>query len=782
MTTLTPSGTLRRVRFEVTGLVQGVGFRPFVYRTATELGLGGFVANTSTGVTIEVEGWTETLEEFRRRLQEDAPVLARIDSCRAVECAATGEHTFRIVASSHDGRAETLISPDVATCDDCLRELFDPNDRRYRYPFINCTNCGPRYTIVESIPYDRPLTSMKIFPMCPDCEREYHDPADRRFHAQPNACPRCGPRLVLHDGESVVEVSDPIEEVVAALRNGRIVAVRGIGGFHLVVDATNEAAVRELRRRKRREEKPLAVMSPDIESVRKFCELSPDEERLLHEHTRPIVLLRQKEGHPIAPSVALESRYFGVMLPYTPLHHLLLRGNFLALVMTSGNLSEEPIAIGNDEALARLKGIADLFLLHDREILQRVDDSIVRMSAGARRVIRRARGFVPHPLQLPQETAKVVLACGGELKNTIALTHGKNVFLSQHIGDLDNPLALSFYRETIKHLQRILDIEPELIAYDIHPEYLSTKYAQELEGLPKVAVQHHHAHLASVMAENGVSKRVLGIILDGTGYGTDGTIWGGELLVGDFESFERLVWLEPVPMPGGTAAIKNPWRMALSYLYHTFGDRFLGWDLPPISHIAPEQREVLLHAIDKRINCPLTSSCGRLFDGIASLLGLCHEAAYEAQAAIRLEMLASTAGAPTTLSEPSKVMDVTLGALPLRPIIEKTVIAIIKGEPREETAFAFHTDLATLWVSAAIAAREKTGVNRVALSGGVYQNDVFLRLMVHRLQKEGFSVLTHREIPTNDGGLAVGQAVIADTVYRLRCKTGEIADVSGGAG
>lgn len=766
MTTIVEERARRRVKLKVNGLVQGVGFRPFVYRVAKRLGLGGFVGNTATGVTIEVEGSPHAVQEFARQLHQDVPELALINSCLTTELDPTGQAEFGIVTSSHDAKVSTLISPDIATCDDCLKELFAPSDRRYRYSFINCTNCGPRYTIVESLPYDRPFTSMKSFPMCSACEREYHDPSDRRFHAQPNACPACGPKLTLHDGCSTVGTPDPIKAVATALKEGQIVAMRGIGGFHLAVDATNDSAVRELRRRKRREEKPLAIMAPDVETIRKFCEISFEEERLLRDFRRPIVLLDQQRSCAIAHSVALGNRFFGVMLPYTPLHHLLIREGFQALVMTSGNLSEEPIAIGNEEALERLSGIADLFLLHDREILQRNDDSIVRLSAGAKRIIRRSRGFVPLPVCLPQPTQVSILACGADLKNTIALTRSDHAFLSQHIGDLDNPAALSFFEKTIGKMQQLTEIRPELITHDLHPEYLSTKYALKQSELPRIAVQHHHAHLASVMVDNRVSEPTLGIILDGTGYGTDGTIWGGELLLGDFLQFERLAWLEPIPMPGGTAAINNPWRMALSYLYHVYQGRFRRWDLPPLSKAPPEMQELILQAIDRRINCPVTSSCGRMFDAIASLLDICHEVTYEAQAAVGLEMAAMGAARRRHATGELKTSAGKLGALPIESLIEKIVDSVRRARATEEIALEFHRDFASVWLSVAKAARDKTGVNRVALSGGVYQNNLFLELMVNGLRCEDFEVLTHHQVPTNDGGLALGQVVIADAMCR----------------
>ncbi|MDQ7063581.1 MAG: carbamoyltransferase HypF [candidate division KSB1 bacterium] len=747
-----------RQKIRINGIVQGVGFRPFVYRLAQECGIAGFVNNSSDGVLIEAEGPPEALATFRERLRREAPPLSHIVEFEYDDLPPRGDTQFVIQQSRRDSAPVTLISPDVATCDDCLRELFDPGDRRYRYPFINCTNCGPRYTIVYTIPYDRGNTSMRVFPMCPECEREYHDPANRRFHAQPNACPKCGPQVTLYDRRGQpIDADDPIARAVDLLRAGHILAIRGLGGFHLAVDAHNDAAVRELRRRKGRAEKPFALMAPDLDSIEKFCIVSEAERELLQHPTRPIVLLPARDGHRIAPSVAPNQRYLGFILPYTPLHHLLLRGHFDALVMTSGNFTEEPIAIGNGEALERLAHLADYFLLHNRDILQRCDDSIARMAAGKPRIIRRSRGYVPAPVFLKTPTRRNILACGGELKNTIALSRGNTVFFSQHIGDLDNPAALAFFENSIAHLQRILEIEPEIIAYDLHPEYLSTKWALA-QDLPKIGVQHHHAHLAAVMAENGVEVRTIGIILDGTGYGTDGTIWGGEVLVGDFSGFERFAHLEPVPLPGGEAAIRQPWRMAVSYLYAAYGEAL--WDLPLLQRIHEEKVRIILQMIDKRLNAPLTSSCGRLFDGVAALLGIRDEINYEAQAAIELEMhIDETVDEFYAEALPARTAK---GALDWRPLIRVIVEELQRGEPVGRIAVRFHRTFAELFIRAAEHAREETGLQRVGLSGGVYQNTYFFEYMVQRLQEHDFEVLTHSLVPTNDGGLALGQIAIAN--------------------
>ncbi|MFQ5865921.1 MAG: carbamoyltransferase HypF, partial [bacterium] len=726
-----------------------------------ECGLIGFVNNNSDGVLIEIEGAPEMVDVFRQRLQKEAPPLARIVDLHLEEIHPIGEGAFTIKASQHDASPITLISPDISICDDCLGELFDPTNRRYRYPFINCTNCGPRYTIVRGIPYDRPLTSMRVFVMCPDCSREYHDPANRRFHAQPNACSDCGPKLSLYDCTArKIATNDPMAAVISFIRSGKIVAIRGMGGFHLAVDALNDTAVRELRRRKGRAEKPFAMMAPDLENIKKFCLVSAKEAAVLQSPLRPIVLLRARPNHKIAPSVAPNNRYLGFMLPYTPLHYLLLRKNFDALVMTSGNYSEEPIAIGNEEALERLAPLADYLLLHDREILQRCDDSIVRLAADEIRLIRRSRGYVPEPIFLSSPTRKQILACGGELKNTIALSRKNTVFFSQHIGDLDNPAALAFFENSIAHLQKILEITPEVIAYDLHPEYLSTKWASQQEHVPRIAVQHHHAHLVSVMVENGVDETTIGIILDGTGYGTDGTIWGGEVLVGDAHGFERFAWLEPVAMPGGDAAIRQPWRMAVSYLFTTYGYKLLELGLPFMQALTGEQLRIILQMIERRLNAPLTSSCGRLFDAVSAMLNIRTEINYEAQAAIELEMtVAESVHEIYTRAMPTGACQ---GPIPVTPLIRSVVEDIQNGEGRGRIAARFHQSLAELFLQVAKSARDATGQKRVGLSGGVFQNAYFFDCLLRRLEANGFNVLTHKQVPTNDGGLALGQVVIAD--------------------
>jgi hydrogenase maturation protein HypF len=752
-----------RRRFHINGIVQGVGFRPFVYRLAHRYELSGSVSNATEGVYIEAEGTPAMLDRFGDSLRAQAPPLARINEIAIEELEPTGQHGFRIDITSRDGSAVTQVSPDVAVCDDCLTEMFDPENRRRQYPFTNCTNCGPRYTIVRRIPYDRRNTSMDVFELCERCEVEYQDPEDRRFHAQPNACPACGPRLILCDGGGVpLETHDAVATTAAMLRDGKIAAIRGLGGFHLAVNAFDENAVRLLRERKGRAEKPFALMAPDVDTVRRFCLVDAGEEALLRDPARPIVLLRRSGDTNIAPSVAPLQRYLGFMLPYTPLHHLLLRDRFQALVMTSANLSEEPIAISNGEALDRLSGIADVFLMHNREILQRCDDSVARVVRGRKRLSRRSRGYVPAAERLPHPCARPILAVGGELKSTIALARGRDVFLSQYVGDLDNPEAYRFFKSSIEHLGSVLEIEPRAIACDMHPEYLSTKWAKE-QHLPLIPVQHHHAHLAAVMAENQVTAPTIGIILDGTGYGTDGTFWGGEILVGDLTHFDRYAWLDPLPLPGGEIAIRQPWRLAVAALYRAYGADGLSMPLPLLDELPRREVRLVATMIDRAINSPLCSSAGRFFDAVAALCNLRTSITYEAQAAIELEMAATSAAYDTypfdTTTHP--------GPIPTVPIIREIVSDVLAGVNTSLISSRFHTVLAQMLAGAARSARQQTGIDVVALSGGVFQNAILFNRLMDRLESDGFEVITHSKIPTNDGGLAFGQAAAASALFRV---------------
>ncbi len=754
------SAMVRR-RIDISGIVQGVGFRPYVYRLATERHLAGNISNTSSGVTIEVEGPCVAVEDFVARLPEEAPPLARITDLAVLDLPCNGDRAFRILASRRGETVRTLISPDVAICDDCLRELFDPEDRRYRYPFINCTNCGPRFTIVRDIPYDRARTSMAVFRMCPACQGEYDDPRSRRFHAQPNACWECGPRLELWDKNGQVIVNrDPIVASASALNAGMIVAVKGLGGFHLTADATNAAAVALLRERKRRVEKPFAIMVPNLPAAENLCELSEDARRVLQSVQRPIVLLPRKHPSLVVDQVAPFNRHLGVLLPYTPLHYLVLaEGGFTALVMTSGNLSEEPIAIDNEEALGRLSGLADYFLVHNRDILLRSDDSVLRVVAAKPRQMRRSRGYVPLPVFL-KEDLPPILAVGGELKNAICLANGKHAFLSQHVGDLENLESHKFFEEVVEHLENILEIRPEIVAYDLHPDYFSTKWALRQEGVHLVGTQHHHAHVASCMAENHLNGSVIGFALDGTGYGTDGNIWGGEVLIAGYKDFERAAHFEYVPMPGGPAAIHEPWRMAVSYLAHHFGRDFLNLKLPFIERLDRRRVDLLLHVMERHVNSPLTSSCGRLFDAVAALVGIRQQVNYEAQAALELET-AIDSSEPDD-GYPFEVVPNGEGwIISTRPLFEAMIADLDGKRPISAISRRFHDGLVDVFLRVADLLRQRTSLDRVCLSGGTFHNVYLLENLSTRLVSTEFEVFTHSEVPAGDGGLSLGQALIA---------------------
>src|SRR5580704_13672310 len=754
------NGVVRK-SINVTGFVQGVGFRPFVYRLANECNLVGCIANTPAGVSIEVQGPVAAVESFLIRLPQEVPPLAKIILLTPRDAEPQADTSFRILASRLDQPPGALISPDAAVCEDCLRELMNPRDRRFRYPFINCTNCGPRFTIIRGIPYDRARTSMASFSMCAACRTEYDDPANRRFHAQPNACWDCGPqvRLLSAEGEWL-DVVEPVREAARLIERGSAVAIKGLGGFHLACDAKSEVAVDRLRSRKRRVEKPFAVMVRRIEDAERLCIVEAAARRELLSVQRPIVLLpRRMEGN-VATGVAPRNRFLGVFLPYTPLHHLLLSsGKFDALVMTSGNLSEEPIAIQNEEAVQRLSGIADAFLVHNREILRRCDDSVVRVEMGLSQKLRRSRGFVPVPVAIEQES-QPILAVGGELKNTVCVIRGREAFLSQHVGDLENLESYGFFQEAVEHLQRILEVQPKIIAYDLHPDYFSTRWAQERTGVELVGVQHHHAHVAACMAENHLDGKVIGIALDGTGYGTDGAIWGGEVLVTDYAGFERAAHFEYVPLPGGAAAIHEPWRMAVSYLAKHFGKDVEKLGLPFLAEIDSRKLSVVLQMMEREINSPRTSSCGRLFDAVAALVGLRGTVNFEAQAAVELEMAARDSG-----SEAAYPLDLNLhGAIwqiGTKSLLEWLVRDVRKQTNVAEISRKFHNGLALVLVEAAEKIRERTKLNRVCLSGGCFLNALLLETMIAEMKERSFEVFFHTEVPAGDGGISLGQAVIA---------------------
>jgi hydrogenase maturation protein HypF len=746
-----------RLRVHIQGIVQGVGFRPFIYQLAHHHRLNGYVANTPKGVEIEVEGDRKALQHFLKELPELTPPLAIITQIDTEELPAADYNRFEIKSSEQGEERAALISPDTTTCTDCLRELFDQQDRRYLYPFINCTNCGPRYTIINDIPYDRPKTSMAVFTMCDDCEREYHNPLDRRFHAQPNACWVCGPQVYLADSAGKdLGSEDAISETASLLNQGAIIALKGLGGFHLAVDATHDEAVERLRWRKGREEKPLALMSSSLEQIERYALIGEEERQLLTSPQHPIVIVPKRPGNVIAPEVAPRNRYFGVMLPYTPLHHLLLSHPFLALVMTSGNISEEPIAIDNHEALERLGNIADYFLLHNRDILLRSDDSVLRIAEGRPRQIRRSRGYVPVPIFLRKPVPEV-LALVGELKGTICLTKENRAFVGQHIGDLENLETLEFLEQTVDHLRRILEVSPRLLVHDLHPDYLTTQVAEAQEELPTLAVQHHHAHVVSCMAEHGLKDKVLGLALDGTGFGADGTVWGGEILVSDESSYERVAHFEYVPMPGGAKAIKEPWRMAVAYLWATFGEDIFQDELQLFERWDRHQIGVLLQMMQRGVNSPLTSSCGRLFDGVTAIAGLKDRIAYEGQAAIELEQWLE----PTTekyqyeYKEDEEKLLLSPTAI-FRQVYEDAV----SGVAPELISGKFHLTLVEMFTEVSLYLCQLHGLDKVVCSGGVFQNVFLLENLEVRLRKSGLDVYTPQLIPANDACISLGQAVV----------------------
>ncbi|HZV45919.1 MAG TPA: carbamoyltransferase HypF [Thermodesulfovibrionales bacterium] len=775
----------QRQKIIVKGVVQGVGFRPFVYNLAKSLNLRGYVNNSSKGVTIEIEG--DNSEAFVERLSKDAPPLSQIVSIDVSQLPYHGYQDFKILESEDEG-SFTLISADVSICQDCFREMLDRKDRRYLYPFINCTNCGPRYTITKSVPYDRPNTTMSVFKMCPDCKREYHDPSDRRFHAQPNACPVCGPEVKLRVKSGKLKVNrkdNPIEETIKLLKQGAIVAIKGLGGFHIACDATNEEAVKRLRMKKRKSNKPFGLMAPDIETVRKFCEVSREEETLLLSNKRPIVLLK-KSGNHLPEEVSPNNPCIGFMLPYTPLHYLLfyhpvdsssilqpssLSANFDALVMTSGNISEEPIVIDNNEAIEKLSGIADAFLIHNRDIFMRVDDSVVRLihfktNRPVTYFIRRSRGYVPDVVALHDEGPEV-LGCGADIKNIFTLTKGSFAIPSQHIGDMENYETLQFFEESLKNLKSVYRVVPEALAHDLHPMYLSTQWALRQEGIKKIGIQHHYAHVASVMAERGIKDKVIGVSFDGTGYGTDGNLWGGEFLIADIRGFRRAGHLKYTPLPGGENAIREPWRIAVSYIRDAAGEAVIPYlkSIGFIKRYGAQQIDTLLKVIANRQFSPLSSGAGRLFDAISAMIGVCDQNTFEGEAAIALEAAAV----------PGIMQDYPVD-IKFRETMEvdfsHTVLGIlndmVKGEEKGVISSKFHNTIITAIQRVVEKLSSLHQIKEVVLCGGVFQNMYLLERAINGLESAGMSVFIHDKVPTNDAGISLGQAYI----IRERIKEG----------
>jgi hydrogenase maturation protein HypF len=750
------TNTRVRARLTIHGAVQGVGFRPCVFRLATELGLAGWISNSAQGVLIELEGDRVQLQKFILRLGAEKPPRSFIQSLETSWLDTVGYRTFRIRASDPKGIKSALLLPDIAACSDCIREMLDPQNRRYLYPFINCTNCGPRFSIIEALPYDRASTSMRLFTMCEQCHAEYEDPGDRRFHAQPNACPVCGPQVELWDqaGKTLASRHAAIVAAADAIESGRIVAIKGLGGFHLAADARNEEAALRLRARKHREEKPFALMFPHLQSAQLACEVSDLEEQLLGASEAPIVLLRRRgwvreKRYAIAPSVAPQNPYLGVMLPYTPLHRLLLDQLGFPIVATSGNLSDEPICIDQYEALERLAGIADLFLVHNRPIVRHVDDSVVRVMAGRELILRRARGYAPLPVQL-NVSAPATLAVGAHLKNTVVLSLDRQAFTSQHIGDLETLAAFDAFRNVVADFERLYESRPTAIAADLHPDYLSTKFAQG-SGLPVVKVQHHFAHILSCMAENELSPPVLGVAWDGTGYGVDGTIWGGEFLRVTRSGFERVGHFRKFGLPGGEAAIKEPRRAALGLLYQIFGDStFQMRHLPPLRAFSATELSVLRTMIQRKLNLPFTTSVGRLFDAIVSLIGTRQVASYEGQAASELEWALD--GIETDRCYPLSFAD---NAIDWEPMIRQLIEEKLNGTATRVIAAKVHNTL----VESIVTLAQRVQETRVVLSGGCFQNKYLIERAVLRLREQGFAPYWHQRIPPNDGGIALGQSV-----------------------
>jgi len=721
--------------------------------------LTGFVLNTPQGVIIEVEGDERALEAFQHALLAEAPPLSVIEHLAFKAVPLNGDKEFRILESDLRAQPTALVSPDVATCSDCLRELFDPSDRRYRYPFLNCTNCGPRFTIIISVPYDRERTTMAAFAMCPECAREYHDPSDRRFHAQPIACPRCGPQVRLVDPSGrTIPCDDPIKEAARRLLSGQLLAVKGLGGYHLACDAANEEVVRRLRESKHREFKPFALMVPDVATAHQLVFLTPEAERELTSWRRPIVLARRRPDAPVAEGVAPHHRDLGLMLPYSPLHHLLLSEVRRPLVMTSGNLSDEPIAYKDEDALQRLGPMVDALLTHNRKIHIRCDDSVLRVVRGRTVIIRRSRGYAPQPLFLPFEAPVPLLAVGAMLKNTFALCRDRFAFVSHHIGDLDNYAAYRAFVEGIEHFKGLFALQPEVVAYDLHPDYPSTHYALEGNFVERYGVQHHHAHVAAVMAEYGLLEPVIGIAYDGTGYGTDGTIWGGEILLATYTTFERAAHLEPVKMPGGEKAVRQAWRMAAAWLWKTFGDEGEKLPLGIPERVGKERWKALWQLLRSDLPSPITTSVGRLFDAVASLLGICDVAHYEGQPAIWLEMAAEE---EEETAYPVEVITGTPMVMSVTPLMRALVTDILRGEPVGRIAAKFHNSLIMATVEICHFLRQRTGIDSVVLSGGVMQNAFLLQRLWERLEKAGFAVFVPQKLPPNDGGICYGQAAIA---------------------
>lgn len=799
-----------RYRIHVYGQVQGIGFRPAIYRYARELSLAGWVANISDGVVIEIEGIKKNIELFFEKLEESIPVLSEISTIKREKIHLRKEDGFVIKPSSGREKGKfTLIPPDICICEDCRKELFTEGDRRFKYPFINCSVCGPRFTIIQDIPYDRKKTTMKKFKMCETCLSEYSEPENRRFHAEPNACPECGPDVMLVENnenfkKNIVRLAsvrrdklacpedicnfsyikkgnDAIEHVVELLKSGKIIAVKGVGGFHLACDAANGEAVSRLRSRKYREDKPFAVMAKDVNTVREYCKLNKEEELLITSRTRPVILLEKLNNiRNISESIAQNNNYLGFMLPYTPLHYELFKnGSPEVLVMTSGNISDEPICYTNEEAFDRLRGIADFFLINNRDIHVRCDDSVIRVFPLRHKgkciplMIRRSRGYVPLPVRIDIRFKKPILACGAHLKNTFCLAKNEYAFISHHIGDLENIETIKAFENGIEHFKNLFSIKPEIAVCDLHPEYLSTKYAVKLAEDRKIErlikVQHHHAHIASCMAENNIlNRKVIGVAFDGLGYGDDGKLWGGEFFVCSLKNYKRAAHLKYMPLPGGENAIKEPWRMGISYLYETFGTGYKGLDIDFLKSIRKKDQSLLLNLIDKRINTLQISSVGRLYDGVSAILNIRHKNNYEGQSAIELEQVAVRNSNVVTGRSYKFNFYKENGVIIIDPVplIKSIVKDIRMNRKKELIAFKFHSSVSEMIVEVCGMIKNECKIGDVVLSGGVFQNITLLQMAYKALSKKGLNVFFHSKVPANDGGLSLGQAVIANSLLK----------------
>ena len=770
----------KRAIIKVTGIIQGVGFRPFIYRLARKFSLNGFVINTSSGVTIEVERDPDKIKLFYKSLIKEAPILAFIESTEIEYQKLKGYKEFQIKKSKSEEGHYVLISPDICICEDCLKELFNKKNRRYLYPFINCTNCGPRFTIIIDTPYDRDKTTMKKFELCPDCYREYTTIKDRRYHAQPNSCEICGPNVSLYTGRNlkyhvstkgkqgiILSEADSIKETIKLLKRGEIVAIKGLGGFHLACDTLNPKSVKELRKRKSRPFKPFALMAKDIETVKEFCYVNSAEKKLLLSPQRPIVLLRKKNNPLLSEEIAPNTNYLGVMLPYTPIHYLIFSDSLRLLIMTSGNMADEPLVIDNDEAINQLGKITKYFLNYNREINSRCDDSIATVFENETIITRRARGYAPLPIVFKKKFPQI-LACGAELKNTFCLTKDKYAFLSQYIGDLKNKQTLQFFEDEIDHFKRMFLIEPEIIVSDLHPDYLSSRFARDYAKRYRIkkllSVQHHFAHIASCMGENNIQEKVIGVSFDGIGLGSDGNIWGGEFFIADYKSFQRVGHIRYVPMPGGDKASEECSRMAIAYLYDTFGDELFNLNIDFLKQVDRKFIYSIIAMIKQRINTPLTSGCGRLFDAVSSLLRICDKNTYEAQAPIELEMVADV--------NTKKFYNIDIvnenGYLILetRSLIREIFKSLKSNVEKEIISAMFHNGLAEAVAKTCKEIRRETSLNKVVLSGGVWQNRFLLKETLRRLKFAKFDCYYHRSIPTNDGGISLGQALIANAIFK----------------